>query len=65
MIVTVHSNSKDLPRRPNKKMYKQLNYKTIIELSIAIPKNKVAILLQLIAILKKEKIKEDYKLTLS
>ena len=31
MIVTVHSNAKDLPRRPNKKIYKQLDYKTIIE----------------------------------
>ena len=31
MIVTVDSNPKDLPRRPNKKMYKQLDYKTITE----------------------------------
>ena len=31
MIVTVHSNAKDLPRRQNKKIYKQLDYKTIIE----------------------------------
>ena len=31
MIVTVDSNPKDLPRRPNKKMYKQLDYKKITE----------------------------------
>lgn len=36
MIVSVHSNSKDLPRRPNKKMHKQLDYETVIERKLSI-----------------------------